>query len=190
MTKTERMSGVEKAQCLALEIMAEFPAKLHAGMSEKDAAEALRSLCLARPSVEQALTDMVLSGPNSTQFHRFASDRIIRPHELILIDFSIVVDGWFSDMTRMFSIGEPEPEAVQICSLLERICAEMAQAAHSGVCCGDLYDLAMEKIRHAGYGTFFPHRLGHGIGREMHEAPSLASGSPGDLSARPLRGAS
>lgn len=142
-------------------------------MTERRLATRFREICLAQHGVEQAFTDMIISGPNSAGFHNFASDRLIEAGDLILIDFSVVADGWFSDMTRMFSIGEPAPEARRICEITALAKERAVGLLHPGVTGAELYHAAMDVIAERGYGRFFPHALGHGIGREMHQLPSL-----------------
>lgn len=165
--------GIRSAQHIAEQSLSLLETELRPGMTERQVAARFREICLAQPGVQQALTDMVISGPNSAGFHQFSADRIIRPGDLILMDFSVVVDGWFSDMTRMYSMGEPEPEARHICGITAKAKETAAALLHPGVTGAELYAAAMDVIAEAGYGACFPHALGHGIGREMHEAPSL-----------------
>lgn len=144
-------------------------------MTEVEIAARLRNICLSQPDVQQALTDMVISGPNSAGFHSFASARRIGSGDLILIDFSLVINGWYSDMTRMYAIGEPLPEARHICEVTAQAHRQAARLLRPGVTGAELYQAAMRVIDAYGYKAYFPHALGHGIGHEMHEAPSLCA---------------
>nr|WP_326184398.1 M24 family metallopeptidase [uncultured Oscillibacter sp.] len=169
----EKLPGVRHAQRLAERALSGLEGRLRPGMAEWQAAAELRALCMELPGVEQALTDMVISGPNSAGYHNFATDRVIGAGELILIDFSIVVHGWYSDMTRMYSLGEPEPEARRICDVVAAAKERAVAAAYPGVAASCLHRAAADLIQEQGYGPYFPHGLGHGIGREMHEVPRL-----------------
>ena len=169
----ERFLGVRRAQRLAEHALSRLEGCLRVGMTERQAAAAFRELCARIPGVDQALTDMVISGPNSAGYHNFAGDRVIGAGELILIDFSIVVGGWYSDMTRMFSFGDPGPEARRICGVVAEAKERAASAAYPGVSAALLHQTAAEIIGAYGYGAYFPHGLGHGIGHEMHEEPRL-----------------
>ncbi len=169
MYEDEKVFGVRYAQRLAERAISEMEQYLRPGITERQAAARLKELCANMPGVEQALTDMVISGPNSAEHHNFASDRVIGRGELILIDFSIVVNGWYSDMTRMFSLGEPEPEARRICGIVAAAKERAAAAAYPGAPASALHREAAGIIENHGYGNCFPHGLGHGIGREMHE---------------------
>ena len=132
MYEDEKVFGVRYAQRHAERAISEMEQYLRPGITERQAAARLKELCANIPGVEQALTDMVISGPNSAEYHNFASDRVIGRGELILIDFSIVVNGWYSDMTRMFSLGEPEPEARRICGIVAAAKERAAAAAYPG----------------------------------------------------------
>lgn len=181
MRKEEKFLGIRHAQRLAERALSQMERQLRPGMTERQAAAELRAICLALPGVEQALTDMVISGPNSAGYHNFAADRVIGPGELILIDFSIVVHGWYSDMTRMYSLGEPEAEARRICEAVISAKEQTVAAAYPGVAAAFLHQTAAEVLQAHGYGAYFPHGLGHGIGREMHEAPRLNAQSRATL---------
>lgn len=169
----KRLLGVRYVQSLAELAVSQFERQLRAGITERQAAAELRELCMRIPGVDQALTDMVISGPNSAGYHNFATDRVMREGELILIDFSVVADGWYSDMTRMFSFGDPGPEARRICGVVAEAKMRTAAAAYPGMSASLLHRTAAEIIEAHGYGAYFPHGLGHGIGREMHEDPRL-----------------
>ena len=106
--------------------------------------------------MEKALTDMVISGPNSAGYHNFSSDRVLGTGSLILIDFSIIVNGWYSDMTRMFSFGDPEDEARRICGIVAAAKAQAVAAAYPGVAASHLHMTAASRIAENGYGPFFP----------------------------------
>lgn len=173
MYASERISGIRHAQRLAEHAISEMEKYIQAGMTERQISAKLKELCMDLAEVEQALTDMVISGPNSAGFHNFATDRVVNVGELILIDFSIVVDGWYSDMTRMYSFGNPEPEAQKICEIVADAKALAVASAYPGVSAALLHKKAATRIQEYGYGKYFPHGLGHGIGHEMHESPRL-----------------
>ena len=173
MHEEERIIGVRCAQRLAEEAIFRLEAALRPDMTEKQASACFRKICMEIPGVEKALTDMVISGPNSAGYHNFSSDRVLGTGSLILIDFSIIVNGWYSDMTRMFSFGDPEDEARRICGIVAAAKAQAIAAAYPGVAASHLHMTAASRIAENGYGPFFPHSLGHSIGREMHEDPRL-----------------
>lgn len=182
MDQEARILGVRHAQHLAEHAISELERHIHIGMTERQAAAKLKALCMELPGVDQALTNMVISGPNSAGYHNFSTDRVIGAGELILIDFSIVVGGWYSDMTRMFSLGPPEPEARRICDIVAKAKERAAAAAYPGESAAALHRVAAAVIAEHGYGAYFPHGLGHSIGRKMHEDPRLNAKSHARLS--------
>lgn len=165
--------GVGHAQLLASQVYENFIQEIRPGQTEREMSQIMREIALSLPEVDQALTDMIISGENSSGFHNFSSDRIVGEGEPVLLDFSLVVDGWYSDMTRMFSFGEPEAEARHICQVLEEVKAELEKRAFPGKSCREFYLEAVDLLRREGYAEYFPHRLGHGIGEEMHILPSI-----------------
>lgn len=165
--------GVGQAQLLASQVYENFVQEIRPGQTEREMSQIMREIALSVPEVDQALTDMIISGENSSEFHKFSSDRVVREGELVLLDFSLVVDGWYSDMTRIFSFGEPEAEAIRICHVLEKVKSHLEERVVLGKKCSELYLEAVELLEQEGYGKYFPHRLGHGIGEEMHTLPSL-----------------
>mgnify|MGYP002602969640 CR=1 FL=1 len=156
MHEEERIIGVRCAQRLAEEAIFRLEAALRPDMTEKQASACFRKICMEIPGVEKALTDMVISGPNSAGYHNFSSDRVLGTGSLILIDFSIIVNGWYSDMTRMFSFGDPEDEARRICGIVAAAKAQAIAAAYPGVAASHLHMTAASRIAENGYGPFFP----------------------------------
>ena len=106
MHEEERIIGVRCAQRLAEEAIFRLEAALRPDMTEKQASACFRKICMEIPGVEKALTDMVISGPNSAGYHNFSSDRVLGTGSLILIDFSIIVNGWYSDKIGRASCRE------------------------------------------------------------------------------------
>lgn len=127
---------------------------------------------------------IVGSGPNGASPHHDASDRVIGAGEAIVCDFG----GWFgggycSDITRTVFTGEPPAEFVELYAVLQRAQAAAVDAAVVGTPCEDVDGVARSIIAGAGYGEYFIHRTGHGIGLEGHEHPYLVSGNPEPLAA-------
>ena len=128
---------------------------------------------------------IVGSGPNGASPHHDASDRVIGAGEAIVCDFG----GWFgehgycSDITRTVFTGEPPAEFVELYGVLQQAQAAAVDAAVVGTSCEDVDGVARSMIADAGYGEYFIHRTGHGIGLEGHEHPYLVSGNSEPLEA-------
>lgn len=120
---------------------------------------------------------IVASGPNSASPHHEPGDRVIGRDEMVVCDFGGVLDGYCSDITRTVCTGEPSPEMTEMYAVIQEAQADGVIAATVGAPCGDVDGAARDVIADAGYGEFFPHRTGHGIGRDVHEEPYLVEGN-------------
>lgn len=136
--------------------------------------EALRAAGLSEPWV------LALVGPNASFPHGTAEDRVVARGDVVLVDTGAALHGYRSDITRTWCVGEPSP---RVRSIWEAV-ARAQQAAHAaiapGVSAGAIDAAARTSIAAAGFGPddrFFTHRLGHGIGLEVHEPPYLVAGS-------------
>ncbi|MEU8174760.1 Xaa-Pro peptidase family protein [Microbispora hainanensis] len=157
------------------------PQFLKAGRTErevgKDIAEAIIDSGHAR-------VDFVIvgSGPNGASPHAELSDRVIRPGEPVVVDIGgVMPSGYCSDSTRNYCVGEPPADYVAYYEVLKR--AQEAACAHvrPGVTCESVDAAAREVIAEAGYGDYFVHRTGHGIGLETHEEPYIVAGNTEEL---------
>jgi Xaa-Pro dipeptidase len=123
----------------------------------------------------------VAAGPNSANPHAVPGERRLAFGDLLILDWGASVDGYFSDLTRTFSIGQPEEEFARIAQVvLEANTAARAYSA-PGVQAGQIDRAAREVIEKAGYGGYFLHRTGHGLGLEGHEEPFIRTDNPAAL---------
>ncbi|HYX44382.1 MAG TPA: Xaa-Pro peptidase family protein [Acidimicrobiales bacterium] len=120
---------------------------------------------------------IVASGPNSASPHHEPGARPIGHHEAVVCDFGGTLDGYCSDITRTVFTGEPPPEFRDLYTVLQAAQAAAVDAACVGVPCEDVDGVARRAITEGGYGPYFVHRLGHGIGLEEHEEPYLVGGN-------------
>jgi len=145
-----------------------------AGMSERQLASEL-TLQLLRHGSEPEIpfSPIVASGPNSANPHVTPSDRVFEIGDLLVIDWGATVNGYVSDLTRTFAIGEPDPELAHIAEIVAAANAAARQVASPGVSASDVDNAARSVIEQAGYGKYFTHRTGHGLGLEGHEEPYI-----------------
>jgi Xaa-Pro dipeptidase len=92
----------------------------------------------------------------------------------VLIDWGASKDGYFSDITRTFAMGDVEPEFEKLAEFVRRANKAARKAAQPGIPAQQIDQAARETIEAAGYGDFFIHRTGHGLGREAHEEPYIS----------------
>ena len=145
-----------------------FALKLELGMRERGASGV-------------SFDAIVASGPNGAKPHARPSERPIAPHELVVIDFGCIVDGYCSDMTRTVSVGDPGPEARRVWDTVLRSQQAGRDAVAVGVECAAVDHACREVIDDAGWGDAFLHGTGHGVGLEIHEDPRVAASASGTL---------
>ena len=116
----------------------------------------------------------VLTGKKSAMPHGDTGTDVIQRGDFLLIDFGVVSDtGYVSDMTRTFIVGEATQEQEEIYKTVLKSNLEGIKAAQKGTIMGDIDRASRDIIEAAGYGEYFMHRIGHGLGLDIHEAPSV-----------------
>ena len=120
---------------------------------------------------------IVGSGPNSASPHHEPGDRVIGTGEAVVCDFGGTLDAYCSDITRTVFTGPPPAEFRDLYAVVEAAQAAAVDAAVVGTPCEDVDGVARRVITDGGYGPWFVHRTGHGIGLEEHEDPYLVGGN-------------
>ena len=128
-----------------------------------------------------AFETVVAFGPHSASAHHTASDAVIEPGGLVMVDAGCVVDGYRSDMTRTVAIGPPDAEAAELHAVVRRAQQHALQRLGPGVTGDVVHGAATAVIDAAGHAGRLPHGVGHGIGLELHEAPFCDEGVPETL---------
>ncbi|MCZ0206178.1 aminopeptidase P family protein [Streptomyces sp. UMAF16] len=146
-----------------------------AGRRESDVGRDLAGL-LRRFGHEQVDFTIVGSGPNGANPHHEVGDREIRPGDMVVLDFGGLKDGYGSDTTRTVHVGEPTEEERRVHDVVRAAQEAGYQAVRPGAACQDVDRAARAVITDAGYGPYFIHRTGHGIGVTTHEPPYMIEG--------------
>ena len=120
---------------------------------------------------------IVAAQENAASPHHHAGRRVIAPGEIVLCDFGGTMNGYCSDITRCVHVGEPPSDVAEAYAVLHEAQAASVRAATVGTPCEDVDAVARRVITDAGYGEWFVHRTGHGIGLEAHEDPYIVSGN-------------
>jgi Xaa-Pro dipeptidase len=145
-------------------------------MTEREFAAVLTSELLKHGAdSEMPFSPIVSSGPNSANPHATPSDRKIQRGDLLVVDWGAVLNGYVSDLTRTFAIGEVDAEWNKIAAIVLAANQAGRDAGRPGVPCSNVDKAARSVIEKAGYGQYFTHRTGHGIGMEEHEEPYMRS---------------
>lgn len=154
---------------------------LRAGVSERDVAAALEYEMRIAGAERPSFDTIVASGPNGAKPHHSSTDRIIEAGDLVTIDFGAHDRGFNSDTTRTFAVGEIDAQSKEIYEVV--LAAQLAgcDAAVPGALLVDVDRACRKVIEDAGYGEYFVHSTGHGIGLDVHEPPAAASTGTGSL---------
>ena len=121
---------------------------------------------------------IVGSGPNGASPHHTAGDRVIEAGDLIVLDFGGRYRGYQADMTRTVAAGQlPEDEAHAVHEQVRLAQEAAVQAARPGLAAAALDRVARDQLAATGYGAYFTHRLGHGLGLDAHEHPYIVTGN-------------
>jgi Xaa-Pro aminopeptidase len=124
---------------------------------------------------------IVGGGPHSAFPHHETGLRPLQAGDAVVIDVGGRLDGYCSDITRMAFVGEPTDRYREIHAIVEAAVTAGIAAAAPGVTCGTVDDATRGVIEDAGYGEFFVHRTGHGLGLSIHEQPWVMAGSAAEL---------
>lgn len=144
------------------------------GMTEKELSSELVVQLLRHGSEpEMPFAPIVSGGPNAANPHASPSERRLQAGDLLVVDWGATSDGYISDLTRTFAVGEVEEEYQKIHKIVQEANAAGRAAARPGVPCADVDKAARDVIEKSGYGVYFTHRTGHGIGMEGHEEPYM-----------------
>ncbi len=147
-------------------------------VTEAYLAAALDHAMRARGAEDSAFETIVASGPNSAKPHARPSDRRIRAGDPVVIDFGAIYEGYRSDMTRTFSVGgEPTGELGRVFSVVAASQRVGVAAVGPGVVAGAVDRACRDVIAEAGWAERFEHGTGHGVGLDIHEAPSVGPGA-------------
>lgn len=146
------------------------------GQTERQIGDRITAIMAAHgmPGIEFCI---VASGPNSASPHHHTGHRVIERGDAVVMDFGATYEGYFSDLTRTPIAGEAHPELVKIYDVVLEAQQAAYEAIRPGVACQEVDRAARRVITEHGYGEYFIHRLGHGIGLTGHEDPYLVEGN-------------
>ena len=148
------------------------------GMQEQEvAAELVLQLFRNGSDTHLPFQPIIGSGPNSANPHAFVGARQLAAGDLVVIDFGGSINGYLSDITRTFAVAEYSPEQEKIHQTVQQANAAARALGKPGVTCGDMDKAARDVIEQAGYGEYFFHRTGHGLGMDGHEEPYIRAGN-------------
>jgi Xaa-Pro aminopeptidase len=158
-------------------VHARVPGWLRAGRTERQVAADIADAIIEEGHARVDFT-IVGSGPNAASPHHEVSDRALREGDAVVVDIGgTMPSGYCSDCTRTYVIGTPPPEFAAYYRVLQEAQQAACSAVRPGVTAEAVDAAAREPIAAAGYGEYFVHRTGHGIGLEVHEDPYIVAGN-------------
>ncbi len=176
--KTEaEVENIIKAQRIAEEAFNNILKFIKPGVTEREIALELDFYMLRNGGEALSFETIAVSGKNSSMPHGVPSDKIVENGDFITMDFGTMINGYHSDMTRTVAVGFATDEMKNVYDTVLKAQINCLNNIKAGVSCKDGDELARTVIRDAGYGQYFTHSTGHGVGVEIHEFPNLSPAS-------------
>ena len=171
--KDEQVNTIIKAQRIAEKAFDYILTFIKEGVTEKEVALTLEYFMLKNGADALSFDTIAVSGKNSSMPHGVPTDKKIEKGDFITMDYGAVCDFYHSDMTRTVAVGEVSSKQIEVYETVLKAQEEAFRVMKAGVPCKDVDKAARDTIVNAGYGVYFGHGLGHGVGVEIHELPSL-----------------
>lgn len=177
------MEELKKAQNIAETSFKEFLPMIRVGIRERDLAAELDYRMRRNGAEGISFDTIVISGENTSKPHGVPGDRRLMKGDFITVDFGAVYNGYHSDTTRTVALGSITPEMEHVYNTVLKAQKTAAEAISPGMTAGEYDAVARKVIEEAGYGEYFGHGTGHGVGIEIHERPFAGRDSEGILRA-------
>lgn len=178
MRKTQQeLESLARAAAMADAAFDRIVTRRFAGRTEREVAEELTGL-LDREGLERAeWGPIVASGPNSASPHHMTGDRVMEQGDAVILDFGGILDGYQADITRTVHVGPAGGEFRQVYDVVRAAEQAGVDAARPGLSAESVDAAARSVIAEHGFGEYFVHRTGHGIGMDTHEEPYIVEGN-------------
>ncbi len=170
----DEVARMRQAQRITDDVFAHMLGFIQPGMREQEVATEIVYQHLRRGAAKMSFEPIVASGAQGALPHALPTNKRLETGDLVVLDFGCFVDGYASDMTRTIALGEPGEEARKVYDIVLEAQQQAIAQAHAGISTTALDAAARSVIEAAGYGEFFTHSLGHGIGLQTHEWPRVS----------------
>ncbi|MGM9619192.1 MAG: aminopeptidase P family protein [Oscillospiraceae bacterium] len=171
----EEIRRLTQAQRISEKALAEVLNFIRPGVTEKEVAARLQYLMLLYGAEKMSFDPIVVSGENGAMPHGLPSDKPVQAGEFITMDFGCVSEGYCSDMTRTVAVGHVTDEMRNVYETVLRAQLAAIAITAAGKTGEEIDGVARKVIEDAGYGKYFGHGYGHGVGVEIHEAPGVSA---------------
>ena len=165
---------LRKAQKIADKAFKDTLPRIHAGMTELEAQAELIYEMYKNGAQGLSFDPIVVSGPNTSMPHGVAGERVIQEGDFITMDFGVLYQGYCSDTTRTFAVGYATEEMKKVYNVVLQAQLAGIAVTKAGVTGAEVDGAARKVISDAGYGDYFGHSYGHGVGLEIHEGPNMS----------------
>lgn len=175
------IENICKAQRIAEAAFDHILGFIKVGVTEKEVALELDHYMLSHGANGLSFETIAISGANTSKPHGVPTDKKIEHGDFVTMDYGAVVNGYHSDMTRTVAVGAASDEQKKIYKIVFEAQLAVLRVLKNGVKCSDADKAARDVITEAGYGEYFRHSTGHGVGIEIHEKPFISPKSTATL---------
>ena len=179
----EEIKSMRRAAAVNEDCFRQVQAHIRSGVTEQQLAAIWQKAALDAACGELPEAPIVAAGLNGASPHAWATSRTVTKGDLVTIDAFLRAEGYYSDITRTYAVGDINEELRRIYSVVEEANAAARDSIRPGVEAQEVDRAARQVIEKAGYGEYFIHRTGHGLGLEIHEPPYIVEGN--DLALQP-----
>lgn len=171
------VAAMKRAITLTEDALTRTLEDIRPGMAERQVAAVLMNRMLEAGAENLPFPPLIQAGPSGANPHAGAGDRVIAAGDLLIMDFGLTLNDYSSDITRTIAVGEPSSEMKRVYDTVKAANAAGRAAVKPDVTCASVDQAARDVIEAAGYGEYFTHRTGHGLGLEGHEPPYIVAGN-------------
>lgn len=175
---TYEIDILRKSSALAVAGFEYSSALLQEGITEDEVARQLEIFWREYGGDEAAFPPIIAFGPNGSMPHYSTGKSVLEKGQAVLLDIGVSFQHYMSDMSRVVFYGEPNPKIKEIYEIVKTAQQRAIELCKPGTLIGQLDEAARSYIEKKGYGEYFPHSLGHGVGLEVHEYPVIRNKPP------------
>ena len=169
----EELELLREAQRITDEAFEHICGYIKVGMTEQQIRNELERCMMSLGAEGISFETIIAAGPNGANPHARPGTRAVEEGDLIVMDYGALYEGYHADMTRTVCLGQPSEEQMAVYEVVRRAHEECAAAIAPDVIGRDIHNLSVKIIGDAGYGEYYGHGLGHGVGLEIHENPGF-----------------
>ncbi|QGZ97855.1 M24 family metallopeptidase [Mycoplasma sp. NEAQ87857] len=175
----EEIQKMQEVIDISLKAYDEFMQKVQPGMTEKEAAALLNYLLKTNGADKEGFDEIIATGASSAEPHHHPTDKKLEEGQLLKVDFGALYQGYTADITRTSILGgedkAKDPKMLEILNIVKEAAYEGRKAVRPGIKSSEIDKICRDYIASKGYGEYFVHSTGHGLGIDVHELPNVSS---------------